>query len=221
MGEYSRELCGGTHVGRIGQLGLVKLVGDSSIGSGVHRVEALVGADALRYVRKEQLLVGQLADQLKVPPAELPGRIEGMLGRIKSAEREIEQLRIAQVLQSAGDLAGKARDVQGVRLVAERVPEGVDAGALRALATDVRNRLGNQPGVVALFVPAGDKVSFVVATTSAARDKGLAAGKLVGSFAPAIDGRGGGKPDMAQGGGAKPTGIDEAIVLLSKELGGA
>jgi alanyl-tRNA synthetase len=221
MGEYSRELCGGTHVGRIGQLGLVKLVADASIGSGVHRVEALVGADALRYVRKEQLLVGQLADQLKVPPAELPGRIEGMLGRIKSAEKEIEQLRIAQVLQSAGALADKAQDVQGVLLVAERVPEGVDAGALRALAMDVRNRLGGKPGVVALFVPAGDKVSFVVATTGVAREKGLAAGKLVGSFAPAIDGRGGGKPDMAQGGGGKPAGIDEAIVLLRRELGGA
>nr|WP_042197115.1 alanine--tRNA ligase [Kibdelosporangium sp. MJ126-NF4]CEL22750.1 Alanyl-tRNA synthetase [Kibdelosporangium sp. MJ126-NF4]CTQ89889.1 Alanyl-tRNA synthetase (EC 6.1.1.7) [Kibdelosporangium sp. MJ126-NF4] len=221
MGEYSRELCGGTHVGRIGQLGLVKLVADASIGSGVHRVEALVGSDALRYVRKEQLLVSQLADQLKVPSVELPGRIEGLLGRIKSAEKEIEQLRIAQVLQSAGDLAAKAHDVNGVRLVAEKVPEGVDAGALRALATDVRNRLGTgEPGVVALFVPAGDKVSFVVATTSVARDKGLAAGKLVGSFAPAIEGRGGGKPDMAQGGGTRPAGIDDAIALLRKELGG-
>ncbi|MFC0107204.1 alanine--tRNA ligase [Kibdelosporangium aridum] len=222
MGEYSRELCGGTHVDRIGQLGLVKLVTDSSIGSGVHRVEALVGSDALRYVRKEQLLVSQLADQLKVPSAELPGRIEGLLGRIKSAEKEIEQLRIAQVLQSAGDLAAKAQDLGGVRLVAERVPEGVDAGGLRALATDVRNRLGGgEAGVVALFAPAGDKVSFVVATTGGARDKGLAAGKLVSSFASAIDGRGGGKPDMAQGGGTKPAGIDDAIALLRKELDGA
>lgn len=221
MGEYSRELCGGTHVGRIGQLGLVKLVTDASIGSGVHRVEALVGSDALRYVRKEQLLVSQLADQLKVPSAELPGRIEGLLGRIRSAEKEIEQLRIAQVLQSAGDLAGKAQQTGGVRLVAETVPEGVDAGALRALATDVRNRLGNgEAGVVALFAPAGDKVSFVVATNGVARDKGLAAGKLVGSFAPAIEGRGGGKPDMAQGGGTKPAGVDAAIALLRKELGG-
>jgi alanyl-tRNA synthetase len=220
MGEYSRELCGGTHVQRIGQLGLVKLVADASIGSGVHRVEALVGQDALRYVRKEQLLVGQLADQLKVPPAELPSRIEGVLNRLRGAEKEIEQLRIAQVLRSAGDLAAKAQDVQGVQLVAEQVPDGVDGGALRALASDVRNRLGAKAGVVALFAPAGDKVSFVVATTAAARDKGLAAGKLVGSFATAIDGRGGGKPDMAQGGGGKPAGVEAAVELLRGELGG-
>jgi alanyl-tRNA synthetase len=144
-----------------------------------------------------------------------------MLGRIKSAEKEIEQLRIAQVLQSAGDLAGKAQDVNGVLLVAGRVPEGVDANGLRALAMDVRNRLGGRAGVVALFAEAGDKVSFVVATTGVARDKGLAAGKLVGSFAPAIEGRGGGKPDMAQGGGTKPAGVDDAVVRLRKELGGA
>ncbi|GAB3879560.1 hypothetical protein GCM10029964_032160 [Kibdelosporangium lantanae] len=86
---------------------------------------------------------------------------------------------------------------------------------------DVRNRLGGQAGVVALFAPAGDKVSFVVATTGVAREQGLAAGKLVGSFAPAIEGRGGGKPDMAQGGGTNPAGVEAAIGLLRRELGSA
>ncbi|GAA4526857.1 alanine--tRNA ligase [Amycolatopsis samaneae] len=214
MGEYSRELCGGTHVGRIGQLGLVKLVADSSIGSGVHRVEALVGADALRYVRKEQLLVSQLANTFKVPSDQLPSRIEDVLSRLKNAEKEIEQLRTQQVLGSAGALADKAQDVGGVAVVAEVVPEGVDANGLRALASEVRGRLGTRPGVVALFAPAGEKVSFVVATTSAARDKGIAAGKLVPSFAPAIGGRGGGKPDMAQGGGTNPAGAGEAVTAL-------
>ncbi|MFD9889036.1 alanine--tRNA ligase [Amycolatopsis sp. NPDC059027] len=214
MGEYSRELCGGTHVGRIGQLGLVKLVADSSIGSGVHRVEALVGADALRYVRKEQLLVSQLANTFKVPSDQLPSRIEDVLSRLKNAEKEIEQLRTQQVLGSAGALADKAQDVNGFAVVAETVPEGVDANGLRALASEVRGRLGARPGVVALFAPSGEKISFVVATTSAARDKGLAAGKLVPSFAPAIGGRGGGKPDMAQGGGTNPAGAGEAVTAL-------
>ncbi|KAA9150878.1 alanine--tRNA ligase [Amycolatopsis acidicola] len=220
MGDYSRELCGGTHVGRIGELGLVKLVSDSSIGSGVHRVEALVGQDALKHVRKEQLLVSQLASTLKVPTAELPGRIDDVLSRLRAAEKEIEQLRTQQVLGSAGSLADKASDVNGVALVAERVDGGVDANGLRALAMEVRAKLGSRPGVVALFAPQGEKVSFVVATTEAARDKGFAAGKLVPAFAPAVGGRGGGKADMAQGGGTNPGGVDEAVTALRTAVAG-
>jgi alanyl-tRNA synthetase len=213
MGDYSRELCGGTHVDRIGQLGLVKLVSDSSIGSGVHRVEALVGPDALKYVRKEQLLVSQLANTFKVPSDQLPARIEDVLTRLKNAEKEIEQLRTQQVLGSAGALADRAQDAGGVSVVAEVVPD-VDGNGLRALASDIRGRLGERPGVVALFAPSGDKVAFVVATTAAARDKGIAAGKLVPSFAGAIGGRGGGKPDMAQGGGSNPGGAQAAVTAL-------
>ncbi|MCP2253958.1 alanyl-tRNA synthetase [Prauserella aidingensis] len=219
MGDYSRELCGGTHVGRIGELGLVKLVSDASIGSGVHRVEALVGTDALRQVRKEQLLVSQLAGTLKVPAEQVPERIEDVLARLRSAEKEIEQLKTQQVLGSAGSLADGAEDVAGVALVARKLDGGIDAAGVRALAGEVRNRLGSRPGVVALFAPSDDgKVSFVVATTSAARDKGLAAGTLVPSFAEAVGGRGGGKPDMAQGGGSNPAGIDQAIAALRNAL---
>ncbi|MFC4002366.1 alanine--tRNA ligase [Prauserella oleivorans] len=221
MGDYSRELCGGTHVERIGQLGLVKLVSDASIGSGVHRVEALVGTDALRHVRKEQLLVSQLAGTLKVPTEQLPGRIEDVLTRLRTAEKEIEQLRTQQVLGSAGSLAEKAQDVGGIALVAEKLDGDIDAGAVRALAGEVRNRLGSRPGVVALFAPSGGKVSFVVATTAAARDKGLAAGKLVPSFAEAVGGRGGGKPDMAQGGGSNPAGVEQAILALRNAVSAA
>ncbi|MBN6040846.1 alanine--tRNA ligase [Amycolatopsis sp. 195334CR] len=219
MGDYSRELCGGTHVDRIGQLGLVKLVSDASIGSGVHRVEALVGTDALRYVRKEQLLVSQLAGSLKVPTEQLPSRIEDLLSRLRSAEKEIEQLKTREVLGSAGDLADKAVDLGGVSVVAEQV-DGIDGNGLRALATEIRGRLGSRPGVVALFSPAGEKVSFVVATTAGARDKGFAAGKLVPSFAEAIGGRGGGKPDMAQGGGSNPAGVPQAIEALRAAVAG-
>ncbi|MFI5586678.1 alanine--tRNA ligase [Amycolatopsis sp. NPDC051758] len=219
MGEYSRELCGGTHVDRIGQLGLVKLVSDASIGSGVHRVEALVGTDALKYVRKEQLLVSQLANTFKVPSDELPGRIEDVLTRLKNAEKEIAQLKTQQVLGSAGSLLDKAQDVNGVTVVAEVVPD-VDGNGLRALASDIRGRLGTRPGVVALFSPAGDKLSFVVATTKAAQDKGIAAGKLVPSFAEKIGGRGGGKPDMAQGGGTNPAGAADAVSALRAAIAG-
>ncbi|GLY42140.1 alanine--tRNA ligase [Amycolatopsis sp. NBRC 101858] len=219
MGEYSRELCGGTHVDRIGQLGLVKLVSDASIGSGVHRVEALVGSDALKYVRKEQLLVSQLANTFKVPSEELPGRIEDVLTRLKNAEKEITQLKTQQVLGSAGSLLDKAQEIGGVTVVAEVVPD-VDGNGLRALASDIRGRLGTRPGVVALFSPAGEKLSFVVATTKAAQDKGIAAGKLVPSFAEKIGGRGGGKPDMAQGGGTNPAGANDAVTALRSAIAG-
>jgi alanyl-tRNA synthetase len=219
MGEYSRELCGGTHVRRIGQLGVVKLVSDSSVGSGVHRVEALVGMDAMRHISREHLLVSQLAEQFKVPSEELPERINGVVSRLRAAEKEINQLRTQQVLASAGSLADKATDLDGLKLVAESVDVG-DAGALRALTSDVRARLGSASGVVALFAAIDGKVSFVVATTEGARDKGIAAGKLIGTFASTVDGRGGGKPDLAQGGGSDPSGVPAAIDALRTGLRG-
>ncbi|MGW3468101.1 alanine--tRNA ligase [Saccharopolyspora sp. NPDC000995] len=218
MGDYSRELCGGTHVPRIGRLGVVKLVADSSVGSGVHRVEALVGMDAMRHISKEHLLVSQLAEQFKVPADELPERIQGVVSRLRSVEKELQQLRIAQILQSAGELADKGTDVHGVTLVAEQVPDGVDGSALRALAGEIRGRLGSRPSVVALFSVEEGKVSFVVGVNDAARDKGIAAGKLVPGFAAEVGGRGGGKPDMAQGGGSNPAGITAAVEALRKAL---
>ncbi len=220
MGDYSRELCGGTHVNRIGQLGVVKLVADSSVGSGVHRVEALVGMDAMRHISKESLLVNQLAEQFKVPSEQLPDRIAGVVSKLRSAEKELAQLRVAQVLQSAGTLADKAVDVRGVSVIAEQVPDGVDGGSLRALVGEVRGRLGSRPAVVALFSAdaEGGKVSFVVGVNDAAQDKGVAAGKLVPAFAGEVDGRGGGKADTAQGGGSNPAGVTAAVNALRAEL---
>jgi alanyl-tRNA synthetase len=221
MGEYSRELCGGTHVGRTGELGMVKILTEGSIGSGVRRVEALVGLDAFRYLNREHVLVNQLSEQLKTPSEELPERISGIVERLRAAEKELEAVRARAVLSSAGALAEGAEDVGGpggIALVATRTPEGVGGGDLRSLAGDIRGRLQGRAGVVALFAPDGEKVSFVVATTEAARDRGLAAGDLVKAFAPAVGGRGGGKPDLAQGGGSGVAGIDDAIAALRAEV---
>ncbi|GAA5166461.1 alanine--tRNA ligase [Pseudonocardia eucalypti] len=214
IGDYSRELCGGTHVHRSGQLGLVKLLSESSIGSGIRRVEALVGLDAFRFLAKEHVLVSQLSEQFKARPEELPERIGGVVERLRDAERELEKVRADAVLASAGALADGAEDVEGVALVAAAAPDGVPGNDLRALASDVRGRLGARAGVVALFSASGDKLSFVVATTEAARSQGFAAGKLVPSFAGAIGGRGGGKPDLAQGGGSNPAGVPAAVAAL-------
>ncbi len=222
MGDYSRELCGGTHVGRTGEIGMVKVLSEASIGSGVRRVDALVGLDAFRFLSREHLLVSNLAEQLKARPEDLPERIGGLVERLRTAERDLEKVRADAVLASAGALAAGAEDIEGVALVAVAAPDGIAANDLRALASDVRGRLGSRAGVVALFSTetSGDvaKVAFVVATTSAARDRGLAAGKLVPAFAAAIGGRGGGKPDLAQGGGTDPSGVPAAIVALRAAL---
>ncbi|HEX3779270.1 MAG TPA: alanine--tRNA ligase [Pseudonocardiaceae bacterium] len=218
IGDYSKELCGGTHVGRIGELGVVKLLSEASVAAGVRRVDALVGLDAFRFLAREHVLVSQLAEQFKTRPEELSERIGQTVEKLRVAEKELERLRGAQLLSGAGDLADGAEDVHGLALVAAAVPDGISGADLRSLATEVRNRLGSRPGVVALLSSADGKVNFVVATTQAARDRGLAAGKLVGSFAPAIGGRGGGKPDMAQGGGTNPAGVADAISGLRAEL---
>ena len=224
MGDYSRELCGGTHVGRTGEIGMVKVLSEASIGSGIRRVDALVGLDAFRFLSREHVLVSNLAEQLKARPEDLPERINTLVERLRTAERDLEKVRAGAVLSSAGALAEAAEDVDGVALVAAAAPDGVAGNDLRALASDVRGRLGSRPGVVALFSDNGaagaaaGKVSFVVATTAAARDRGLAAGKLIPAFAPAVGGRGGGKPDLAQGGGTDPSGIPAAVAALRQAL---
>jgi alanyl-tRNA synthetase len=222
IGDYSKELCGGTHVPNSADIGLIKLLSEASIGSGVRRVEALVGLDAFRFLAREHVLVAQLAEQLKARPEELPDRIAAVAERLRAAERELDRLRAAAVLSSARTLAEGAEQVGATALVAAETSEGIGGADLRALATEVRGRLGERPGVVALFSVdhSTSKVSFVVATTAAARQQGLAAGALVPVFGPAVGGRGGGKPDLAQGGGTEPGGIRAAVSALRTELAG-
>jgi alanyl-tRNA synthetase len=217
-GPWSRELCGGTHVEHSSQIGSVALIGESSIGSGVRRVEAYVGIEAFRFLATERALVQNLAGMLKVPDAEVPARVEALVERLRVAEKELERLRAKELLSSAGALASGAQDVHGLALVATAVPPGVRGNDLRGLAGEVRDRLGDRPGAVALFSAEDGKVNFVVATTAAGRERGLAAGKLVPAFASAIEARGGGKPDLAQGGGSQPAGVPAAIEGLRAEI---
>src|SRR5487761_127709 len=217
VGDYSRELCGGTHVARSGQLGLIKVLGESSIGAGVRRVEALVGMDAFRHLATESVLVNQLGEQLKARPEELPERISGLVTRLRDAQRALERLRSAQLLVSGPDLAGSAEDIAGVRLVAQRLPDGTAADGIRKLALDVRNRLpAEQAAVVVLAGVPDDRPVIVAAVNEAGRQRGLAAGQLAGIAAKAVGGGGGGKDDVAQGGGAAlsqigPQAIDGAF----------
>jgi alanyl-tRNA synthetase len=203
VGEYSRELCGGTHVARSGQLGLVKIMGESSIGSGVRRVEALVGMDAFRFLVKESMLVSQLTEQLRAPRPELSDRIGALVRRLRDAERELQRIQSAQLANVAVGLASQAADVGGVAYVSHRAPDGTPADGLRKLALDIRGQIPpGRPGVVlAVGVPA-DRPAVVVAVNDAARARGITAGALIGTATAALGGRGGGKDDIAQGGGA-------------------
>ena len=203
VGDYSRELCGGTHVAHSGQLGLVKILGESSIGSGVRRVEALVGTDAFRFLARESVLVSQLTEQLKTRREDLPDRIAALVTRVRDAERDLDRLRSAQVLGAAADLAAAAADVGPAALVTHQVPDGTTADSIRKLALDVRGRLpGSRPAVVVIAGVPADRPSVVVAVNDAARGLGLAAGQLVRVAAGALGGGGGGRDDVAQGGGA-------------------
>ena len=145
IGDFSKELCGGTHVHNTAQLGLVKLLGESSIGSGVRRVEALVGVDAYSFLAREHTVVAQLTELVKGRPEELPEKISGMLAKLKDAEKEIEKFRAEKVLQAAAGLAEGAKDVRGVALVAGQVPDGTAADDLRKLVLDVRGRDPGRP----------------------------------------------------------------------------
>jgi len=215
IGDYSRELCGGTHVARSSVIGMVKLLGEASIGAGVRRVEALVGLDAFRYLAREHVLVQQLAGDLKAPAEQLPERIAATLDRLRAAEKELERLRAAAVLSSAAALAGGAEPVGAVRLVTAEAPSGVGAGDLRSLALDVRGRLPNgDPAVVVLAAPGEKGVTFVAAVNEAGQSAALSAGDVIKVFAPALGARGGGKADLAQGAGGDAAKLTEAFAAV-------
>ncbi|MFJ8953794.1 MULTISPECIES: alanine--tRNA ligase [unclassified Streptomyces] len=217
IGDFSKELCGGTHVHNTAQLGLVKLLGESSIGSGVRRIEALVGVDAYNFLAKEHTVVAQLQELIKGRSEELPDKVSAMLGKLKDAEKEIEKFRAEKVLQAAAGLAESAKDVRGVAVVTGQVPDGTSADDLRKLVLDVRGRIqGGRPAVVALFTTANGKPLTVIATNDAARDRGLKAGDLVRTAAKTLGGGGGGKPDVAQGGGQNPAAIGDAIDAVER-----
>jgi alanyl-tRNA synthetase len=209
-GPWSRELCGGTHVRGSAQIGTLALTGESSVGSGARRVEAVVGLEGFRYLARERDLVRQLADLLKSPQDGLVDRVSGMLARLRDADRELAELRAQQSVAVAGQLASSARDVGGVALVTGS-PAGLGGGDLRTLALDIRGRLADRPAVVLLASASDGKVALVAALNPAALDRGLSANDVLRAAAVPVGGRGGGKADVAQGGGTDAAGIPAAL----------
>ncbi|MGY1642928.1 alanine--tRNA ligase [Geodermatophilus sp. SYSU D00703] len=210
-GPWSRELCGGTHVQGSAQIGTLALTGESSVGSGSRRVEAVVGLEGFRYLARERDLVRQLGEMLKTPTDNLVERVSGMLARLRDVDKELAELRAQQTLAAAGELAAGAKDVGGIAVVTG-APGGLAGGDLRTLALDVRGRIpADRPAVVLLASESAGKVAVVAALNPAAVQRGLSAGDLVRVAATHVGGKGGGKTDVAQGGGTDPAGIPAAL----------
>ncbi|OBH01424.1 MULTISPECIES: alanine--tRNA ligase [unclassified Mycobacterium] len=218
-GPFSLELCGGTHVHNSAQIGPVTILGESSIGSGIRRVEAYVGLDSFRHLSRERALMAGLASSLKVPSDEVPARVANLVDRLKAAEKELERARQAGAKAAATNAAAGAERIGNVRVVAQRMSGGMTAADLRSLVGDIRGRLGSDPAVVALIAEGeGGTVPYTVAVNAAAQDLGISANDLVKRLAEAVDGRGGGKADLAQGSGKDPTGIDAALEAVRAEI---
>lgn len=217
-GPWSRELCGGTHVDHSSQIGTVVVTGESSVGSGSRRIEAFTGVEGFAYLARERDVVHELTGLLKTQPDDLLPRVGDLVERLRVAEKELEKLRVQQLLAAGGQLAAAAKNVSGVQLVAHRA-DGAGGGDVRTLALDIRGRLpGDAPGAVVVIGAAEGKVSVVAAVNEQARAVGISANELVRAVGPLVGGKGGGKDDVAQGGGSDASRIDEALALVEAEV---
>lgn len=212
-GPFSMELCGGTHVSHSSQIGPVTVLGESSVGSGTRRIEAYTGLDSYKYLAGQHRVADTLATRMRIPNEELPERVEQINERLQTAEKRIEQFRNAELTAKVGDYVAQFSDINGVHVVAARVPDGVAGGDLRTLATDAKSRFGTEAAVI-VFVSVDEdsgKVPFIASATDAAVELGISAGEIVKAIGPSIGGRGGGKPAMAQGSGSDASGVDSAL----------
>ena len=219
VGDWARELCGGTHVHRSGQLGVVKLLSESSIGAGVRRVEALVGSDAYQFLAREHVLLNSLTQIIKgARVEELPTRINDLVTKMRDIEKELSALRTASAMESAASLISSAKVVAGTTVVVGSLADGIVADNLRLIALDLRARNANT--VVALTSVVEEKIVLVVAVSDDARASGVKAGALVKLGSAILGGGGGGKDDFAQGGGNDRTKIAAALDAIELAIAG-
>ena len=217
-GEFSRELCGGTHVGTSSEIGSLTLLTEQSVGSGNRRVEALVGMNSFEHLAAERTLVNQLTGMMKVQSSsELPEKINQTLAKLKSAEKELEKLRREKLQAEAGKLLENAQTIGGVRVLTHHAGE-LDANGVRSLALDLRSRFGSEAAVVAVTGVANGRPVILVATNEGAREAGIKAGALVRLAASVLGGGGGGKDDVAQGGGQDASKVSEALDAIRNAI---
>ena len=210
MGPFSVELCGGTHVGRTGDIGLFKIVSESGIASGVRRIEAITGEGALKYVQQQSQTLSQLASILKTDQTALELRINSTLEHSKELEKQLSKLKQQMASQAGNDLLAQVIEINHIKVLSTRV-EGVDTKALRTMVDDLKNQLNS--GVIVLGLAETDKVSLIVGVTQDLVTK-IRAGELVNYIANQVGGKGGGRPDMAQAGGNQPENLDSALTSV-------
>jgi alanyl-tRNA synthetase len=219
VGDWARELCGGTHVSASGQLGVIKLLSESSVGAGVRRVEALVGVDAYKYLAREHLLLNSLTEIIKGARAEeLPERISDLLTKIKDIEKELAAVRSAQAMSQIGGLAEKALNVNGLSVIATALSDGIAADDLRKIALDLKSKSTNS--VVVLVSVVEGKAVLVAAVSDGAKAAGVKAGALVKIGSTVLGGGGGGKDDFAQGGGTNLGQVSVALTAITDAISG-
>ncbi|MFM2175309.1 MAG: hypothetical protein RLZZ527_385 [Actinomycetota bacterium] len=217
VGDWAKELCGGTHVARSGQLGVIKLLSESSIGAGVRRVEALVGSDAYSFLAREHLLINSLTDLIKgARSEELPERISELIGRLKDMEREFKALKLDQLRAQIPDLLLGVEQINKYRVLLKHFSESIGADELRTLSLEIRER--NKGSIVVLSSVVDGRIVLVATVDEVARTSGMKAGELAKLASVELGGGGGGKDDFAQGGGPKSAAIANAFDLIRKRI---
>ena len=215
MGDFSKELCGGTHVKNTADIRLFKILSESGVAAGVRRIEALTGDNVITYYREKEAEVAEAAELLKTTPADVLDKIAALQKELKEAHSEIESLKSEAAKNALGDVSDQVQEIGGVKFVATRV-ENVDADGLRELGDSLKAKVGE--GVVVLASVTDGKVQLMATATDGAVKKGAHAGNLIRAIAKTVGGGGGGRPSMAMAGGKNPAGVDEALKLAAETL---
>ena len=208
MGDFSTELCGGTHVGNTGTIHAFKIVSEAGIAAGVRRIEALTGEGLMAYYHKTEEELHEAAHAAKTTPADLKSKIEAMMAEIKALQAENDKLKSKLAKESLGDVMDQVKEIHGVKVLAAKVSDA-DMNGLRSLGDQLKEKLGE--GVIVLASVQGDKVNLMATATDAAQKQGAHAGNLIKAIAALVGGGGGGRPGMAQAGGKNPAGVDSAL----------
>jgi len=212
MGDFSIELCGGTHVSRTGDIGLFKITSESGVAAGVRRIEAVTGADAEQYIRNKEETLAVIAQTLKANPDQIVTKVEQLAKQNRELEKELDQLKARLASAKGDDLQDEVKEINGVKVLAT-VLDGADAKSLRETMDRLKDKLGS--AVIVLGSTEGDKVNLVAGVTKDLTNR-FHAGKLIGEVAEKVGGKGGGRPDMAQAGGRDPSGLSQALAAVSE-----
>ena len=216
MGDFSTELCGGTHVGNTGVIHAFKIVSEAGIAAGVRRIEALTGEGLMAHYQTAEAMLHEAAETARTTPNALKSRIESMMEEIKALHAENEKLKSKLANEALGDVMSQVKEVNGVKVLATRVAD-VDMNGLRNLGDQLKEQLGD--GVIVIASVQGDKVNLMATATDTAQKKGAHAGNLIKAIAALVGGGGGGRPNMAQAGGKNPAGVDAALAKVYEVAG--